>query len=142
MSVAPRILVLCTGNSCRSQMAEGYLRHFLGDRAEVQSAGVVAHGLNPRAVTVMAETGIDISAHRSKTIDELEGEHFDHVITVCDHARENCPWFPAAAKRWHQDFPDPAKATGTDEEILDRFRQVRDQIREYCVRFAHDIDRR
>ena len=141
MNRIPRILVLCTGNSCRSQMAEGFLRQAFGEWTVVRSAGVVAHGLNPRAVAVMAEAGVDISEHRSKTIEELEGEYFDHVITVCDHARENCPWLPTAAQRWHQDFLDPAIAVGTEEEILAEFRWVRDLIREYCVRFARDVDR-
>ncbi len=121
-------------------MAEGFLRQAIGERAVVQSAGMVAHGLNPRAVAVMAEVGLDISEHRSKTIEELDGSSFDHVITVCDNARENCPWFPAVTKHWHQDFPDPAKAVGTDEEIMDRFRQVRDLIRKYCLQFVGHLD--
>jgi arsenate reductase len=131
-----RILVLCTGNSCRSQMAEGYLRHFAADRADVFSAGVEAHGVNPRAVAVMQEDGIDISAQTSKTIEAFMGRPFDHVITVCDNARENCPWFPAKAKRLHHDFPDPARVIGTEEEILDEFRRVRDSIKAYCEDFA------
>ncbi|MBX2972565.1 MAG: arsenate reductase ArsC [Flavobacteriales bacterium] len=127
-----RILVLCTGNSCRSQMAEGYLRHFAGDKAEVFSAGVETHGLNPKAVAVMQEDGVDISAHTSKTIDAFADKTFDLILTVCDSARENCPWFPAKAQRLHHDFPDPAKAHGTEAEVMDAFRKVRDQIKAYC----------
>jgi arsenate reductase (thioredoxin) len=129
------ILVLCTGNSCRSQIAEGYLRQFGKGKVEVVSAGVEAHGVNPRAIAVMKEDGIDISSHTSKTIDAVEGMTFDHVITVCDSARENCPWFPAKAERLHHDFPDPSKARGTEEEIMAEFRRVRDMIKEYCERF-------
>lgn len=127
-----RILVLCTGNSCRSQMAEGYLRRFAGGCAEVHSAGIQAHGLNPRAVAVMQEDGVDISAHTSKTIDAFEGSTFDMILTVCDSARENCPWFPARAERMHHDFPDPAKAQGSEEEIVQEFRRARDLIKAYC----------
>lgn len=130
-----RILVLCTGNSCRSQMAEGYLRHFGGTAVEVFSAGVEAHGLNPRAAAVMEEDGIDISTHTSKTVDAFLGQHFDQVITVCDSARETCPWFPANAVRSHHDFPDPAKATGTAQEVMDEFRRVRDMIRSHAKSF-------
>lgn len=126
------ILVLCTGNSCRSQMAEGYLRHFAAGRAAVASAGVEAHGLNPRAVAVMQEDGVDISSHTSKTIDAFQGRDFGLILTVCDSARENCPWFPANAKRLHHDFPDPAKAQGSEAEIMEEFRRVRDLIKAYC----------
>jgi arsenate reductase (thioredoxin) len=131
-----RILVLCTGNSCRSQMAEGYLRFFAKGRAEVFSAGVEAHGLNPLAVLVMREDGLDISGHRSKMVDEFLGQHFDKVLTVCDSARENCPWFPANAERVHNDFPDPAKASGTEAEILSEFRRVRELIKAYSEQFV------
>jgi arsenate reductase len=131
-----RILVLCTGNSCRSQMAEGYLRHFAGPRAEVYSAGVETHGLNPRAVQVMAEDGIDIGHHTSNHVDEYRGLAFDHVITVCDHARERCPWFPTSARMHHHNFPDPARATGTEDAIMAAFRSVRDEIKRYCREFA------
>jgi len=134
-----RILVLCTGNSCRSQMAEGYLRHFLGDRAEVVSAGTESHGLNPRAVQVMAEDGIDISRHTSKTVDAFVGRSFDHVITICDSAKETCPWFPANAERSHYSFPDPARVQGTPEEIMNEFRRVRGMIRTYCERFVQAL---
>ena len=129
-----RILVLCTGNSCRSQMAEGWLRHFAGDRAEVDSAGVETHGVNPRAVEVTREAGVDLSSHTSDHIDAYRGQDFDLVLTVCDSARERCPYFPADAERLHHSFPDPAQATGTEEEILDSFRSVRDAIRDYAER--------
>lgn len=130
-----KILVLCTGNSCRSQMAEGYLKHFLKGRAEVYSAGIEAHGMNPEAVKVMAEDGIDISGHTSDSISSYENLLFHHVMTVCDNAKERCPYFPASVQAHHKNFPDPAKATGTDEEIRQQFRQVRDLIREYCRGF-------
>ena len=132
------ILVLCTGNSCRSQLAEGYLRHFSQGLATIYSAGIQTHGVNPRAIAIMAEDGIDISGHTSNHIDEYRDVPFDYIITVCDHAQENCPYFPAKATRFHQNFPDPAKATGTEEEIMTTFRQVRDQIKSYCQQFATD----
>lgn len=131
-----KILVLCTGNSCRSQIAEGYLRHFAGNKATVFSAGVETHGVNPRAIVVMKEDDIDISGHTSNNIDEYYGIDFDYVITVCDNAKENCPFFPTKAQRFHQNFPDPAKATGTEEEVMDEFRRVREQIKGYCKTFA------
>lgn len=130
------ILVLCTGNSCRSQMAEGYIRHFAGDRAAVYSAGIATHGLNKRAVQVMMEDGIDISGHTSNHIDEYRHIPFDIVLTVCDHAQEQCPYFPAACLRVHHNFPDPAKAIGTDEEIMEQFRAVSRIIRDYCYTFV------
>ena len=130
-----KILVLCTGNSCRSQIAEGYLRHFANGNAEVYSAGVETHGVNPKAITTMKEDGIDISNHTSTNIDEYFDIDFDFVITVCDNAKERCPFFPTKAKKFHHNFSDPAKATGTDEEINEQFRQVRQQIKEYCERF-------
>lgn len=133
------ILVLCTGNSCRSQMAEGYLRKFAGAGAVVYSAGIETHGLNPRAVQVMAEDGVDISQHTSNNVDEYRDVPFDFVLTVCDHARENCPWFPTNAKRIHCSFPDPAKATGTAEEQMDEFRRVRNSIRDYCQNFVKSL---
>lgn len=126
------ILILCTGNSCRSQIAEGYLRYFLGDTANVYSAGIETHGVNPRAIQVMREDGIDISTHTSNHVDEYRHIDFDLVITVCDHAKEVCPYFPTKAVKLHQNFPDPAKVNGTEEEILAAFRDVRDIIREYC----------
>jgi arsenate reductase len=117
-------------------MAEGYLRHFAGDRAEVRSAGVEVHGLNPRAVAVMHEDGIDISGHTSDLMDAYANQPFDHVITVCDSARERCPWFPSDVHRWHHDFPDPALATGEEAWIMAEFRRVRDLIKAYCAEFA------
>lgn len=131
-----KILVLCTGNSCRSQIAEGYLRHFANGNAEVYSAGVETHGVNPKAIAIMQEDGIDISNHTSNNIDEYYDIDFDFVITVCDNAKERCPFFPTKAKKFHHNFSDPAKATGTDEEVNEQFRQVRQQIKEYCERFV------
>lgn len=131
----PNILVLCTGNSCRSQMAEGYLRHFAGGKAEVYSAGVETHGVNPMAIEIMREDGIDISTHTSNHVNEYEDVAFDYVITVCDNAKERCPFFPSQAKKFHHNFPDPAKATGTEAEIKQRFREVRDMIKKYCEEF-------
>ena len=117
-------------------MAEGYLRIFAGDRAEVYSAGIEAHGVNPRAVQVMREDGVDISKHKSKTIEKLDNMIFDYVITVCDNALERCPIFPGTAKKFHQDFPDPAKASGSEEKILNAFRSVRDGVKVYCKNFS------
>jgi len=131
-----RILVLCTGNSCRSQMAEGYLRHFASRRAEVYSAGVETHGVNPRAIAIMQEDGIDISEHTSNHLDEYRDLSFDHVITVCDHAKERCPWFPTTAQKHHRNFTDPAKAAGSEAEIMSAFRTVRDEIKAYCSDFV------
>lgn len=133
-----KILVLCTGNSCRSQIAEGYLRYFAGDKAEIYSAGVETHGVNPRAIATMKEDGIDISAHTSNNVDEYRDIDFDFVITVCDNARERCPYFPSKAAKFHQNFPDPAKAQGTEEEIAAEFRRVRDMIKAYCKQFIED----
>ncbi|WP_181305849.1 arsenate reductase ArsC [Rufibacter sp. XAAS-G3-1] len=130
------ILVLCTGNSCRSQIAEGYLRHFSGGSAHIYSAGIETHGVNPKAISAMAEDGIDISGHTSNQIDEYRGIPFDFVLTVCDHAQENCPYFPAKATRFHQNFTDPAKATGTEEEIAAAFRAVRDEIKNFSQKFV------
>lgn len=131
-----KILVLCTGNSCRSQIAEGYLRHFAGDRAEVFSAGVETHGVNPRAIQIMAEDGLDISGHTSNLVDEYADVAFDYVITVCDNARERCPYFPARIQVLHHNFPDPAKATGTEAEVMAEFRRVREMIKSYCREFV------
>jgi len=133
-----KILVLCTGNSCRSQIAEGYLRHFAGDKAEIYSAGVETHGVNPRAIITMKEDGIDISKHTSNKIDEYFDIDFDFVITVCDNAKERCPLFPTKATKFHQNFPDPAKSMGTEEEILEQFRQVRQIIKSYSQKFVND----
>lgn len=131
-----RILVLCTGNSCRSQIAEGYLKYFAKDKAEIYSAGIEVHGLNPSAIETMKEDGIDISHHTSNSIDEYRNIDFDFVITVCDNAKERCPFFPTSAKKFHQNFSDPAKAMGSREEINEQFRQVRQQIKEYCKKFV------
>jgi len=130
------ILVLCTGNSCRSQIAEGYLRHFAGNKALVYSAGIETHGVNPKAMQVMAEDGIDISHHTSNNVDEYSSIPFDYVITVCDNAKENCPWFPSNAQRFHHNFPDPAKATGSAEEVMNEFRKVREMIKSYSKDFV------
>ena len=131
-----KILVLCTGNSCRSQMAEGYLRKFADASVEVYSAGIEAHGLNPHAVASMARDGVDISGQKSTLVDEYAAMVFDLILTVCDNAQENCPILPsksgAPTIRLHQSFPDPAKAQGTQEEIQAAFDSVRDQIRDYC----------
>lgn len=131
-----KILILCTGNSCRSQIAEGYLKHFAGDKAAVYSAGIETHGVNPKAVSIMQEDGIDISSHTSNHVDEYSAIVFDYVITVCDHAQERCPVFPSSAKKLHQNFSDPAKATGSEEEIRNEFRRVRDQVKAYCKNFV------
>lgn len=130
-----RILVLCTGNSCRSQIAHGYLQYFAGDKAEIYSAGVETHGVNPKAIKIMAEDHIDISQHTSNNVDEYMEIPFDYIITVCDNAKENCPYFPSKALRFHQNFPDPAKATGTEEEVMDEFRRVRDMIKVFSIDF-------
>jgi arsenate reductase len=129
-----KILFLCTGNSCRSQMAEGWARHLRGGALEPYSAGVEVHGLNPRAVRVMAEAGVDISAQRSKHVNELKDIAFDYVVTVCDNARESCPLFPGRAKVVHAGFDDPprlAKDANTEEETLGHYRRVRDEIRTF-----------
>lgn len=133
-----KILVLCTGNSCRSQIAEGYLRYFSGGKAEIYSAGVETHGVNPRAIETMKEDGLDISAHTSNNVDEYRNLDFDFVITVCDNAKERCPYFPSKAKRFHRNFTDPAKATGTEDEINAEFRRVRKQIKAYCEQFIKE----
>ena len=133
-----KILVLCTGNSCRSQIAEGYLRHFAGDRADIYSAGIEEHGVNPNAIATMKEDGIDISNQTSNSVDEYRKIDFDFVITVCDNAKERCPVFPASARVFHQNFSDPSKASGTEEEIKSKFRKVRQQIKDYCKHFAEE----
>jgi arsenate reductase len=130
-----RILVLCTANSCRSQIAHGYLDHFAGDRAEVFSAGIQADGVHPRAIQTRLDDGIDISHHTSNHLDEYRSVQFDHVITVCDNAREACPWFPSDAEHHHHSFADPAKVTGTEEEVMAAFRRVREEIKAYANAF-------
>ena len=130
------VLVLCTGNSCRSQMAHGYLKQFGKNKIQVFSAGIETHGLNPGAVSIMAEDGIDISNHTSNHVDEYQGIDWDHIITVCDHANENCPFIPAPnAKRLHHNFFDPSKVNGTEEEKHAAFEKARNEIREYCRNF-------
>jgi len=131
-----KILVLCTGNSCRSQIAEGYLRYFAGKEAEIYSAGIETHGVNPRAILTMRADGIDISNQTSNHLDEYKNIDFDYVITVCDNAKEHCPYFPSQAKRLHFNFPDPAKASGSDDEIKRQFEIVRDLIKDYCINFV------
>lgn len=133
-----KILVLCTGNSCRSQLAEAYLRHFAGNKAVVYSAGIETHGVNPKAIAVMAEDGIDISHHTSNNVNEYKNIDFDYVITVCDNAKERCPYFPSSAIKFHHDFPDPAKAIGTEEQMLNAFRHAREQIRSYAGKFVEN----
>lgn len=130
------ILVLCTGNSCRSQLAEGYLRYFAGDKAAVFSAGIETHGVSPRAIATMKEDGIDISNHTSNHVDEYSDINFDYIITVCDNAKEACPVFPSTAKQFHYNFPDPAKAQGIEEEIAAQFREVREMIKNYSEDFV------
>jgi arsenate reductase (thioredoxin) len=133
------VLVLCTGNSCRSQIAHGYLEYFTdGKQVKVYSAGVETHGVNPKAIATMQEDNIDISHHTSNNIEEYFGVDFDFVITVCDNAKEACPYFPTKAKKFHYNFPDPAKATGTDEEIKAEFRAVRQLIKDYCEEFKSE----
>ncbi|WP_276135169.1 arsenate reductase ArsC [Polluticoccus soli] len=130
------VLVLCTGNSCRSQIAEGYLRQFAGDKAIIYSAGVETHGVNPRAIAIMQKDGVDITGQTSNNMNEYRDIPFDFVITVCDNAKERCPYFPSNAKKFHHNFPDPAKATGTEDHIMHEFRMVRDMIKDYCKNFV------
>ncbi len=131
-----RTLILCTGNSARSQMAEGLLRHMAGEQFEAFSAGTRPVGLNPNAVKAMAEVGIDISKHRSKSVDEFAGQQFDFVITVCDNAKESCPFFPGQGQRIHRSFEDPAAAP--EEVRLEKFRTVRDQMSNWLKEFIHN----
>ena len=133
--VKTRVLILCTGNSARSQMAEGLLRHDAGERFEVHSAGTHPTAVRPEAVAVMREIGIDISGHHSKSVTDLDGPPFDIVLTVCDHARESCPVFFGGARRLHRDFEDPAAVQGSEEQRLAAFRRVRDELRTYL----HDL---
>lgn len=132
------ILVLCTGNSCRSQLAEGFLKEKLRDH-NIYSAGIETHGVNPRAIKTMNEVGIDISNHTSNHIDEYSDVEFDHIITVCDHASENCPHLPSSAIRHHFNFPDPAKAEGSEEEVMTVFAEVREMIDNYTTKFKEKI---
>ncbi len=131
--------MLCTGNSCRSQIAHGYLEHFIDSiNIKVYSAGVETHGVNPKAIATMKVDGIDISNHTSNNIEEYFSVDFDFVITVCDNAKERCPIFPTKAKKFHYNFPDPTKATGKKEEINEEFRRVRQLIKEYCEEFVKE----
>lgn len=133
------VLVLCTGNSCRSQMAHGYLNQMAQDKAQIYSAGIETHGLNPGAVAIMMEDGIDITGHTSNHVDEYQGVDWDFIITVCDHANENCPFIPAPnAKRLHHNFFDPSKVEGTDDEKHAAFEKARNEIKEYCRSFIED----
>jgi len=133
--VKKKVLFLCTANSCRSQMAEGIANHFLGDRLEAFSAGTGASYVNPRAIEVLSEIGVDISDHRSKNIDEFSGQDFDYVITLCSDANEKCPLFFGGVERTHLGFSDPAKARGTEEAIMAEFRKIRDEIKERLIDF-------
>jgi arsenate reductase len=131
-----RVLILCTGNSARSQMAEGLLRQDAGNAFEVESAGTKPGTVRPEAIAVMREIGIDITGHRSKHVNEFDGQRFDYLITVCDNAKESCPVFPGAVKHLHHSFEDPPPSVGTDEERMAVFRWVRDELRDYLREFA------
>ena len=148
MDRKPNVLFLCTGNSCRSQMAEGWARHLKGDVLEPWSAGIETHGLNPRAVAAMAEAGVDIAGHRSTRLDELADVAFDYVVTVCSHAHESCPVFPGRAQVIHVGFDDPpalARDAATEEEAMAPYRRVRDEIRAFVATLPEafaDLERR
>lgn len=133
------VLILCTGNSARSQMAEGILRHIAGEKFEVESAGVEPSSVRPEAVEAMRDLGIDISKHRSKSVNEFLDRRFDYIITVCDNAKESCPLFPGNAERIHWSFEDPAAVEGSGEERLSAFRKVRDQIWERLKSFDREV---
>lgn len=133
------ILVLCTGNSCRSQMAHGYLNYYQSDLATIYSAGIETHGLNKVAVAIMAADGIDISSHTSNHVDEYANVDWDYIITVCDHAKENCPYISSkSAKRLHKNFYDPSKAEGTKDEKQVAFLKTRNEIKQYCQEFVDE----
>jgi len=132
-----KILVLCTGNSCRSQMAHGYLVIMGNEKVDVYSAGVETHGVNPKAISIMEADGIDISGHTSNHLDEYRNIEFEYVITVCDHAKERCPWFPNRAVLFHENFPDPARAKGSEEEVHKAFEHTRNLIKTYCREFIN-----
>jgi len=142
MSEKVKILFLCTGNSCRSQMAEGWARRLAGDILEPYSAGIESRGLDPRAVKVMGEAGVDISGQRSKLADELPGLDFAYVVTVCDRARESCPLFPGKSRVIHRGFDDPprlARDAATEDEALQHYRRVRDEIREFVLELRESL---
>ena len=130
-----KILVLCTGNSCRSQMMHGWLKIIGGNNVLVKSAGIETHGVNKTAIKVMKEVNVDISNHTSNHIDEYMGEQFDSIITVCDHAKESCPVFPSTAEQIHHNFNDPSKMTGSNEQVFNEFRKVRDEIKVFAEEF-------
>lgn len=132
------ILVLCTGNSCRSQMMHGYLGSLTSTPTKIYSAGIETHGVNPLAIKVLKEDDIDISNHTSNHIDEYRDIHFDFLITVCDHANENCPWFPGDAQKFHHNFNDPSKSKGSSDEIFEKFRETRTEIKAYAVDFVNN----
>jgi arsenate reductase (thioredoxin) len=142
MTSKQRVLILCTGNSARSQMAEALLRHHAGDRFEVESAGTRPSRVRPEAIAVMRELGIDISDQRSKPVDEFARQQFDYVLTVCDNARASCPIYPGHANRLHHSFDDPAAVEGGEQERLAAFRRVRDEIRDYLRGFLSDATRK
>ena len=134
-----RVLILCTGNSARSQMAEGILRHIAGDKFDVESAGIAPSSVRPEAIEAMREIGIDISGHRSKSVEEFAGGRFDFVITVCDNANESCPVFPGKTNRIHRSFEDPpASGTANIDETFKIFRRVRDEIRKFLIEFSNN----
>lgn len=140
-----KLLFLCTGNSCRSQMAEGWTRRLKGNVIEAYSAGIEKHGLNSDAVKVMAEAGVDISRQKSKYVEELKGIEFDYVVTICDHAHEYCPVFPGKTKVVHRGFDDPprlARNAGTKEEALDCYRRVRDELRAFVEKLPEALERK
>jgi len=137
-----KVLFLCTGNSCRSQMAEGWAKHLKSDVIEAYSAGIETHGLNPNAVKVMRESGVDISGHKCKLAQDLQGIEFDYVVTVCGHANETCPFFPAKTKIVHVGFDDPprlAKKAKTEEEALGHYRRVRDEIKDFVKKMPENL---
>lgn len=134
-----KILVLCTGNSCRSQMAHGYLQHFGGDKVTVYGAGVETHGVNPFAIGVMAEDGVNIANHTSNLIDDYMDIEFDLIITVCDHAKETCPYFPSSAKTIHHSFSDPSQKSGTAKELIQAFRNTRDEIKAFSQKLISEL---
>lgn len=134
-----KILVLCTGNSCRSQLAHAYLEHALGTQFEVFSAGVEKHGVNPKALAVLQEDGLDCNHYTSNLVDEYSHLEFQWVLTVCDNAAERCPIFASSAKKIHHDFKDPAKAKGSEEEIMNVFRNIRDEIKTFCLTWTDEI---
>jgi arsenate reductase len=134
--MSKKVLVLCTGNSCRSQIAHGYLDHFTDNKTEIYSAGVETHGVNPNAIATMIRDGIDISGHTSNHVDEYGAIDFDYVITVCDSAKERCPVFPTRAHKFHYNFPDPAKFEGGEDDRTRHFDEVRDMVKAYCQSFV------